>query len=296
MTITKPILPFCRHTNRDRAWHNLLLPDGADVDDMRQLIPEIAPAPLPPIIISPTAFTLKNFEYSSGLSQETNAFAADVWFRQEKIAHARNSGNGGETHVQAYEGMRAKMVEAEAWARTYPPQSSYQTLYQAMLALDNTYTDLGSKDLLHWWNSTSQVDLLGLIDDWVAKKAHRKSTAKISSKVVFSPCRGREDYPVVMQYKKPATPEMIAAARVKDGCEWGIPYARFLDLPYHYYPSPHPFASDFTHTAPNVQHIMSGKIGKVSFDTNDEVVIMQVEDPKDKIYGIPSEFKFVTEG
>ena len=45
---------------------------------------------------------LKNVKFSEHMSEETNAFTADVYFNGKKFAYAKNDGHGGCTNVQPY--------------------------------------------------------------------------------------------------------------------------------------------------------------------------------------------------
>lgn len=56
---------------------------------------------------------LKNIKFSEALSEETNAFVADVYVNEQKVAYAKNDGHGGCTFYHAYEGMRELVEQAE---------------------------------------------------------------------------------------------------------------------------------------------------------------------------------------
>ena len=63
---------------------------------------------------------LKRVSFSERLSQETNAFAADLWFRGKKVGYAENDGHGGCTNVQPYPETREQFQEAATYAKTLP--------------------------------------------------------------------------------------------------------------------------------------------------------------------------------
>jgi len=66
--------------------------------------------------------TLKNVKFSEHLSEETNAFTADVYFNGKKIGYAKNSGHGGETSVMSYgSNVRDQFKEMETFTKTLPP-------------------------------------------------------------------------------------------------------------------------------------------------------------------------------
>lgn len=63
---------------------------------------------------------LKAIKFSASQSEETNAFTGEVYIDGKKAAHARNSGRGGCTMIQAYPGFVDTLVKAEAYAKTLP--------------------------------------------------------------------------------------------------------------------------------------------------------------------------------
>lgn len=67
---------------------------------------------------------LKKFYFSERLSQETNAFTADVYINGVKAAYAENDGHGGCTNVRAYEGHRELVQKAEEYYKNLPPHKS----------------------------------------------------------------------------------------------------------------------------------------------------------------------------
>jgi len=61
---------------------------------------------------------LKRFTTNARLSQETTAFAADVWVDGKKAGHAENDGHGGSTIVHLDASIRAKV---ESHGKTLVP-------------------------------------------------------------------------------------------------------------------------------------------------------------------------------
>lgn len=61
---------------------------------------------------------LQRFTTNARLSQETTAFAADVWVDGKKAGHAENDGHGGSTMVHLDKSVRAKV---EAHGKTLVP-------------------------------------------------------------------------------------------------------------------------------------------------------------------------------
>lgn len=64
---------------------------------------------------------LRKFNHNERLSEETNAFAADLYIDGKKVGYAKNDGRGGCTDYGTYEAAcRAKIAEAEAYCKTLP--------------------------------------------------------------------------------------------------------------------------------------------------------------------------------
>ena len=63
---------------------------------------------------------LKNIKFSEAMSEETNAFVADVYVNDVKVAYAKNDGHGGSTFYHAYEGKRELLKQAEQFCLGLP--------------------------------------------------------------------------------------------------------------------------------------------------------------------------------
>ena len=62
---------------------------------------------------------LKNVYFSEQLSEETNAFTADIYYKGKKVAYAKNDGQGGATCINSY-GNYSTLKEVEGYAKTLP--------------------------------------------------------------------------------------------------------------------------------------------------------------------------------
>lgn len=62
---------------------------------------------------------LRRVSYSARLSEETSAFAADVYVNGKKAGHAQNDGHGGETMVHLDPAIREAV---RAWVAALPPR------------------------------------------------------------------------------------------------------------------------------------------------------------------------------
>lgn len=63
---------------------------------------------------------LKNVHFSERLSQETNAFAADIFFNGKKVGYAENDGYGGCTNINCYPKSRDEFNKACEYAKSLP--------------------------------------------------------------------------------------------------------------------------------------------------------------------------------
>ncbi len=64
---------------------------------------------------------LKKIEFYDRLSEETNAFTADIYVNGVKAGYAKNDGQGGNTWCHSYEGKSNLLHEAETYAEALPP-------------------------------------------------------------------------------------------------------------------------------------------------------------------------------
>jgi hypothetical protein len=62
---------------------------------------------------------LRKIKVCKELSQETEAFFAEVWVDDKRVGTTRNDGHGGSNYVDVAD--RALRPAMEAWARALPP-------------------------------------------------------------------------------------------------------------------------------------------------------------------------------
>jgi len=105
---------------------------------------------------------LKNVHFSERLSQETNAFAADVYFKGKKVGYAENDGHGGCTNVSHYPEKRDEFKEAMDYAKSLP-----KIVYEGRGGLKGFELDS---------NLEMQVD--HLFTDWLEEKEIKKNSKK----------------------------------------------------------------------------------------------------------------------
>lgn len=93
---------------------------------------------------------LKKVYFSEQLSEETNAFTADIYVDGVKAGYAKNDGHGGSTFYHAYEGKRGLIEKAEKYCKTLPDLdlgNNFKLKMNLEHVIDNLLTDwLKAKD------------------------------------------------------------------------------------------------------------------------------------------------------
>ena len=105
---------------------------------------------------------LKNIKFFEAMSEETNAFVADVYVNKVKVAYAKNDGHGGSTFYHAYEGKQELLKQAEQFCLGLP-------------SVFNFPMDLEFK-----------IDLL--LEDWLKAKDEAKMAKKLQKDMLTSLC------------------------------------------------------------------------------------------------------------
>ena len=87
---------------------------------------------------------LKRIEFSERLSEETNAFAADLYINGKKVGYCKNNGHGGCTDYRGYTNDDDKIIaDAEAYFKSLPmvKPDGYNFTYQPTLesAIDDQF-------------------------------------------------------------------------------------------------------------------------------------------------------------
>jgi hypothetical protein len=278
------------HNDEKRDWEHLMLPGAMDVADIVKLAPAGLPAPLPPIVIRPDTFCLKKLKIHLDMSEETTAFSAEVWFRKKLVGYAKNDGHGGSTFVRQSE--KGAMHTAEEWASTLPPESAYQRVYDSMEQAESEFTEMSMEKMnAEYWAATSKVDLESLIDGIVEAAAARKSVRNMSSLIICGPHRDRMDEPpCIRQFKKTPTAGQLEHSRSL--YKWVCLASDVFDIPYHYYPSPHPF---YGCGWPKQKVTVGGREAEVVWDgTNDcRVAVRFDHKPEETMYYTPEEVELL---
>lgn len=105
---------------------------------------------------------LKNVYFSEQLSEETNAFTADIWFRGKKVGYAKNDGNGGCTGINAYPKQRENFNLAVEYAKSLEPIE-----YEGRAGLKGFTLD-----------SNLEAQVNRLFENWLDKKELQKQQRK----------------------------------------------------------------------------------------------------------------------
>ena len=101
---------------------------------------------------------LKKIKYYPGLSQETNSFAASVYFDGTEVAHAQNSGTGGCTTIYPIQGKRDLFDRAVAYVKSQPPVKFGE------------YT----------WDMTMELMIDTLLDEYIGESEKKKLEKKFN--------------------------------------------------------------------------------------------------------------------
>lgn len=96
---------------------------------------------------------LKKIKFSEHLSEETNAFTAEIYINGKNAGYAKNDGHGGCTFYHAYEGKRDLIEQAEQHCLTLPP-INYGT-FQIDMNLENKIDQLFEE----WLKSKDEANL-----------------------------------------------------------------------------------------------------------------------------------------
>ena len=116
---------------------------------------------------------LKNVKFSEHMSEETNAFTADVFVDGKKVGYCKNDGCGGSTNVQSFPETREQFKKAEDYCKTLP---------------DIEFNGSGFKSF------TMKSDLEMVVDElfetWLKDKETKKLEKKMENHVMWGKPKG----------------------------------------------------------------------------------------------------------
>lgn len=125
---------------------------------------------------------LKKVTYSAALSEETNAFTADIWINGKKAGTARNSGHGGCTDISPH----ALCIEINEYAKTLP--------------MRDIGSAVGAAPMMRPQSDESIVD--GLLISWVALRDLKRS---LKNRALYT----KTDKPGIFQTKVLTPMQMV---------------------------------------------------------------------------------------
>ncbi len=100
---------------------------------------------------------LKSIKHSPSLSEETEAFTANLYVNGKKLGYVENRGNGGCTNYNIFNNKdKQKLIDVENYCKTLPPSTSFGIV-----------TDM-----------TLEVMIDDLLNDYLNKKESKKFEAK----------------------------------------------------------------------------------------------------------------------
>ncbi len=90
---------------------------------------------------------LKKFQFFERMSEETNAFVADVYVNGVKAGYAKNDGIGGETYIHCYEGKGELIKKAEAFCKSLPKHYSEEFDFSYDMNLESFIDNLVGEEI-----------------------------------------------------------------------------------------------------------------------------------------------------
>lgn len=85
---------------------------------------------------------LKRIEFSERLSEETNAFAADLYINGKKVGYCKNDGHGGPTDYNGYTREDNQLIaEVENYCKTLPKAKSVDFNFEYQPTLESMIDD-----------------------------------------------------------------------------------------------------------------------------------------------------------
>jgi hypothetical protein len=119
---------------------------------------------------------LKNIHVDFRLSEETNAFTADLFINGKNVGTALNDGHGGMTNCRARDQKGAELIrEAENWCEQLPPE---------VVKFDDGSTHNLSISLDYY--------LARIVDEHIAKKEQARLERLMGNSIIFGNPDGAE--------------------------------------------------------------------------------------------------------
>ena len=111
---------------------------------------------------------LKNIKFAEHMSEETNAFTADVYYKGKKVGYTKNDGRGGCTFTHPYSiELRPLLNECEEYCKGLPP---HKVTFQG-------------KE--HTLNMDLELVVDTLFEDWLNEKEKKKVERKMKNSLLW---------------------------------------------------------------------------------------------------------------
>jgi len=125
---------------------------------------------------------LKNIKFSEAMSEETNAFTANLYINGKNVGYCKNTGQGGCTDYHANTPEDRKVIaEAEAYCKGLPKVK---------------YSDLE-------WNQSLEWVIDQFLEDWLKAKERKKMERKMQTCILIGrPDENRLNY-AYYNFKRP---------------------------------------------------------------------------------------------
>jgi len=148
---------------------------------------------------------LKKISFSEALSEETNAFTADLYINGKKVGYCRNDGRGGCTDYHPYNVQDREVIrEAEEYFKSQPQKHSERFDFD--------------------YQPTLELAIGDLLDDWLKAKEQKKMERRMKTCILV----GKPDAPMYSYYnfKRPLSdvPKVhlqMNVQRIKDKLKQG---------------------------------------------------------------------------
>lgn len=106
---------------------------------------------------------LKRIHFSERLSEETNAFTADLWIDGKKVGYCKNDGRGGCTDIHGYTAEGNQIIrDCDAWCKENLPKQTFN-----VGGVEKTY------------DTNLEVKVDELFEEWALNKEATKTKNKI---------------------------------------------------------------------------------------------------------------------
>ena len=112
--------------------------------------------------------TLKNVKFSEHMSEETNAFTADVYVDGVRCGFAKNDGHGGNTNVHPYSFQQSELFyKSETFLKTLPE------------------INIGTEDEPYMIDSNMESVVDNLFEQWLKEKETKKFEKKMIDRIMW---------------------------------------------------------------------------------------------------------------